>query len=108
AREHDDVDGVFREWNDVWLNPNFREWNIEEFLPRIACPVLAVQGENDEYGTMEQIERIARAVPQAKVLKLADCRHSPHRDRAQAVLEASVDFLRAIENPKSRCKHSDF
>ena len=96
ARHHDDVDGVFRGWNDIWLNPEFREWNIEEFLPRIACPVLAVQGENDEYGTMEQIERIARAVPQAKVLKLADCRHSPHRDRAQAVLEAIVDFLRAV------------
>jgi len=95
ARHHDDVDGVFRGWNDIWLNPEFGDWNIEEFLPHITCPLLAVQGENDEYGTMEQIERIARAVPQANALKLPDCRHSPHRDRAEAVLKAVADFLRA-------------
>ena len=53
GRYHADVDGAFRGWNNIWLHPDFRTWNIEEFLPRIACPILAIQGEDDEYGTME-------------------------------------------------------
>jgi pimeloyl-ACP methyl ester carboxylesterase len=88
ARHHDDVDGAFRGWNDVWLDPAFRDWSIEEYLRRIACPVLAIQGEDDEYGTMEQVDRIGRAIPHARILKLAQCGHSPHRDRAAEVLEA--------------------
>jgi pimeloyl-ACP methyl ester carboxylesterase len=87
ARYHDDVDGAFRGWNDIWLDPAFRAWNIERFLPRIECAVLAIQGEDDEYGSMEQIERIARAAPDVELLKLANCRHSPHNDRPDAVLE---------------------
>jgi len=93
ARHHDDVDGAFRGWNEVWLRPDFRAWTIEEYLPRVTCPVLAIQGEDDEYGTMEQVERIAHAVPGAKVLKLARCGHSPHRDRAEKVLEAIRGFV---------------
>jgi pimeloyl-ACP methyl ester carboxylesterase len=93
ARHHDDVDGAFRGWNDVWLQPDFRAWTIEEYLPRVTCPVLVIQGEDDEYGTMEQVDRIARAVPGAKVLKLAQCGHSPHRDRATVVLEALRGFV---------------
>ena len=58
ARYHADVDSAFRGWNRIWLHPDFRAWNIEEYLPRIACPVLAIQGEDDEYGTMEQMRRI--------------------------------------------------
>ena len=93
ARHHDDVEGAFRGWNEVWLRPDFRAWTIEEYLPRVTCPVLAIQGEDDEYGTMEQVERIAHAVPGAKVLKLARCGHSPHRDRAEKVLEAIRGFV---------------
>jgi pimeloyl-ACP methyl ester carboxylesterase len=88
ARHHDDVDGAFRGWNDVWLRADFRDWSIEEDLPRITCPVLAIQGMDDEYGTMEQVDRIGRAIPHARILKLARCGHSPHRDRAEDVLEA--------------------
>ena len=55
-------------------------WNIEEYLPRIACPILAIQGEDDEYGTMDQIERIAKSAADVDVFRLKDCRHSPHRD----------------------------
>jgi pimeloyl-ACP methyl ester carboxylesterase len=88
ARYHDDVDGAFWGWNDIWLDPAFRDWNIEEYLPRIRCPILAIQGEDDEYGTMEQIGRIARAAPIVETLALARCRHSPHRDRPDAVLAA--------------------
>ncbi len=60
ARHHADVDSAFLGWNRIWLAPEFRDWNIEEYLPAIRCPVLAIQGEDDEYGTMEQMERIAR------------------------------------------------
>ncbi|MCC6473413.1 MAG: alpha/beta hydrolase [Burkholderiales bacterium] len=93
ARHHADPDAAFRGWCDIWLDPAFREWNIEEYLPRIACPVLAIQGEDDEYGTMAQLERIARLAPDAQVLRLADCRHAPHRDQPRAVLEAAVRFV---------------
>ena len=62
ARHHADVDSVFWGWNRIWLSPEFRAWNIEDCLPRIACPVLAIQGEDDEYGTMEQMRRIGAKV----------------------------------------------
>lgn len=99
AKYHADVDSAFRGWNDIWLHPDFRAWNIEEYLPRIACPVLAMQGEDDEYGTFEQIERIAAQVPDVELCKLADCRHSPHKDQPEAVLEAVGGFVsRILEN----------
>ena len=96
ARHHDDVDSAFRGWNDVWLAPEFRSWNIEALLPAISCPILAIQGEQDEYGTMDQIDAIARAAPDVRLLKLADCGHSPHRDRQQAVLEAVAEFVECL------------
>ncbi|HZQ61248.1 MAG TPA: alpha/beta hydrolase [Casimicrobiaceae bacterium] len=93
ARYHVNVESVFRGWNDIWLHADFRAWNIEEYLPTIACPVLAIQGEDDEYGTMEQVRRIAQKVPDAEILALEDCRHSPHRDQTQAVIEAITRFI---------------
>jgi pimeloyl-ACP methyl ester carboxylesterase len=96
ARHHDDVDGVFWGWNDIWLTPAFRQWNIEEYLPRIACPILAIQGHEDEFGTMEQIRRIERGAPRVEALGLADCRHSPHRDQPQRVLEAVGRWLSTV------------
>src|SRR6202035_1905315 len=80
ARYHANPDSAFRGWNDIWLHPEFRRWNIEEYLPRIACPILAIQGLDDEYGTMEQIDRIVRLAPDVEVLNVRDWRHSPHRD----------------------------
>jgi pimeloyl-ACP methyl ester carboxylesterase len=65
-------------------------------LPQITCPVLAIQGEEDEYGTMEQVDRIGRAIPHARILKLARCGHSPHRDRAEDVLEAIRGFVGGV------------
>jgi len=96
ARYHEDVDGAFWGWNEIWLNPAFRAWNIEEFLPRIECPVLAIQGLRDEYGTLEQIERIARHVSRFERLTLETCRHSPHRDRPKEVLEAVTQWLKQL------------
>jgi pimeloyl-ACP methyl ester carboxylesterase len=74
ARHHADVDSVFWSWNRIWLAPEFRGWNIEEYLPVITCPVLAIQGEDDEYGTMEQMRRIGAKVANVELVMLPDCR----------------------------------
>jgi len=93
ARHHADVDSAFWGWNRIWLAPEFRDWNIEEFLPRIACPVLAIQGADDEYGTMEQMRRIGAHVAAVELLELEGCRHSPHKDQPDAVVEAITRFV---------------
>jgi len=93
ARYHQDAARVFSDWNDCWLSPAFRDWNIEAFLPPIRCPVLAIQGEDDEYATMRQIEAIAEQLPATRLLKLANCGHTPQRDQPAAVLAAIADFV---------------
>lgn len=96
ARYHDDVDGAFTGWNDIWLDPAFRAWNIEEVLPRIDCPVLVIQGADDEYGTPAQLAAIERKVKgPVEILLLSDCKHSPHRDQPEAVLAAIARFVRS-------------
>jgi pimeloyl-ACP methyl ester carboxylesterase len=95
GKHHRDVTRTFYGWNDIWLHPDFRSWNIEDCLPQIRCPLLAIQGEDDEYGTMAQIEAIAAQTsgsPDVELLKLADCRHSPHRDQTVAVIDAIARF----------------
>jgi pimeloyl-ACP methyl ester carboxylesterase len=94
ARYHRDADVAFRGWSDVWLRPEFLAWNLEGLLPRVTCPVLLIQGDRDEYGTIRQIEAIAGQVsgPAAR-LDLADCGHSPHRDQREAVLDAVAGFI---------------
>lgn len=93
SRYHGDVDGAFYGWNDIWLSSEFRSWNIENYLASLKCPVLAIQGMDDEYGTLEQIDRIARAHADTVLLKLRDCGHSPHRDQLQRVLRSVESFL---------------
>jgi pimeloyl-ACP methyl ester carboxylesterase len=93
GRYHDDPDSAFWGWNDIWLDPEFRKWNIEDELPNIACPVLAVQGEDDEYGTLEQIRGIQRKAPQTRLLILPKCGHSPHRDQPEALIQESAGFI---------------
>ncbi len=93
ARYHADVDSAFWGWNRIWLDPAFRAWNIEAYLPGIECPVLAIQGEDDEYGTMEQMRRIGAQVRDVELLELEDCRHSPHKDQPEAVLDAVTRFV---------------
>jgi pimeloyl-ACP methyl ester carboxylesterase len=100
SRHHADADSAFWGWNRIWLNPAFRNWNIEALLPAIRCPILAIQGEEDEYGTMEQIMGIARAVPHTKLLALAACRHSPHRDQPAAVLAAAAEFTASLPSAR--------
>ena len=97
ARRHADVESAFWGWNDIWLHPDFVAWNIEALLPDIACPVLGIQGLDDQYGTLEQLDRIQRAVRDFRRLELADCAHSPQRDQPGAVLNAAAEFLGTVD-----------
>ena len=101
ARYHDDVDGAFWGWNNIWLDPAFRTWNIEHYLPAISCGVLAIQGSQDEYGSMEQLERIERLAPDLRLCKIERCRHSPHRDRPEVVLEAVTTWINRHERGRN-------
>jgi pimeloyl-ACP methyl ester carboxylesterase len=93
AKHHDDPDSAFWGWNDIWLHPPFKAWSIESEIGTVRCPLLAVQGLDDEYGTLEQIHGIARRLPQTRLLELPDCRHSPHRDQPDALIEAVAEFI---------------
>ena len=96
SRYHgDNTDIAFRGWNDVWLDPDFKSWNIEEFLPPITAPMLLVQGSDDEYGTMRQLEAIRNQVGgPVEIFELQQCGHSPHREHPGPTLEAMASFIR--------------
>lgn len=97
ARHHADPAKTFYGWNDIWLHPDFRAWNIESCLPQIACPLLAIQGLDDEYGTLRQLAAIeSRVKGTVRIVKLNDCGHSPHRDQPDATLAAMVGFIREV------------
>jgi len=97
AKYHEDVASTFWGWNDIWLHPDFRTWNIEQYLSAIDCPMMLIQGLDDEYGTLKQIDAIAAQVdgPVEKVL-LEHCKHSPHKDRKEDTLEAILRFVRRL------------
>ncbi len=93
AKHHDDPDTAFWRWNRIWLHPPFKQWSIEAEIAAIGCPLLAVQGTDDEYGTLEQIRGIARRVPQTELLELPACGHSPQRDQPEALICAATEFI---------------
>ena len=93
ARYHADVDSAFYGWNDIWLNPAFRQWSITAELASIRQPLLAIQGHDDNYGTMAQIDTIAAHVPQTQLVKLDACGHSPHRDAPGKLNDAIAAFV---------------
>jgi pimeloyl-ACP methyl ester carboxylesterase len=94
GRHHRDPLRTFRGWNDVWLEPAFRAWDIRREVARIRCPILAIQGEDDEYGTMAQLDELERLLPTApSQLRLPGCRHSAHRDRPAEVTAAIAEFI---------------
>ncbi len=92
-RYHADVDCAFWQWNDIWLSPSFRGLDIRPDCRRIIAPILAIQGEDDPYGTLQQIEDIAPAQGPIGRLVLPRCGHSPHRDQPERVTQSIVEFL---------------
>jgi pimeloyl-ACP methyl ester carboxylesterase len=101
ARYHDDVDSAFWGWNDIWLCPTFRHWNLTQAIKTINCPLLAIQGLDDEYGTLEQIRSLKRILPNTQLLELPDCGHSPHRDQPKALIDACVSFISPQPQPSA-------
>jgi pimeloyl-ACP methyl ester carboxylesterase len=95
GRYHRDARKTFYGWADVWLDPNFKGWDIrDDYLPNIRCPVLAIQGYDDEYGTMAQLDEIAHRVKgPCELLKLENCGHAPFRDQPEKTLKAVLRFL---------------
>lgn len=91
----ENVDDAFWGWNKAWLDPDFRRWNLESYIPHIRVPVLLVQGEDDQYGTGAQLDAVSRACPAAVTVQwLKDCTHFPHREQPQATLTATADFIK--------------
>ena len=91
------VDVAFHGWSGAWLDPGFRAWNLEEFLPGIEVPVLLVQGEQDEYGTLRQLDAIqAGCAGRVERLVLPDCGHAPHRDQPELTLQSMAAFVRDL------------
>ncbi|MBV8299139.1 MAG: alpha/beta hydrolase [Candidatus Eremiobacteraeota bacterium] len=99
ARHHTDAGATFYGWNDIWLDPRFRDWNIESYAARVRCPVLLIQGDADEYGTTAQLDAIEAAVPGAQRLMVPGVGHSPHRDAPEPVIERVASFVRDREGP---------
>ena len=93
ARFHADVDGAFWQWNDAWLDPAFRAFDIREDCRRIESPVLAIQGVDDAYGTLRQIDEIEPTRGPFEKVVLPDCGHSPQRDQPEAVTSRIAAFL---------------
>lgn len=97
SRVHADPAGAFFGWNDVWLDPAFRDWNIEGEIETVSCPVLAIQGVDDPYATLAQLDRIARRVAgPCRLLKLDACGHAPQRDQPEAVMSAIEALYRSV------------
>jgi pimeloyl-ACP methyl ester carboxylesterase len=95
ARHHGaNTDNAFRGWNDVWLHPDFKAWNIEDVLPNIEVPMLILQGEEDEYGTWRQVEAIEKqSRGPVKAVSIPACGHAPHRDQPERSLSEMADFI---------------
>ncbi len=97
SRYHTDVDATFYGWNDIWRLPAFRSWSILEMLPSVRAPVLAIQGVDDEYGTLAQLDLLARSTrASTDRLVLARCGHAPHRDRADVVEGTVSEWVAAL------------
>jgi pimeloyl-ACP methyl ester carboxylesterase len=98
AAFHKDVDVAFWQWNDVWLSEAFRSFDIRPLLQKIQSPLMAIQGTDDPYGTMAQIDEIAAHATQTQLVKLEKCGHSPHKDKPLEVLQALKNFSSSLGN----------
>ena len=93
SRYHNDAAALFFAWRDIWLSEPFLQWNIEAAVKDVRCPILAIQGEADQYGTLAQIERIKELAGQTELLVLPGCGHAPHQEKTEVVLERVAEFL---------------
>jgi pimeloyl-ACP methyl ester carboxylesterase len=95
SRYHgDNTEKIFRAWHETWLSPEFNRWNIEDCLPRITCPTLVIQGEDDQYGSEAQVEAIASQVSgPTKSLLIPNCSHIPHRQARDTVVQGMTEFI---------------
>jgi pimeloyl-ACP methyl ester carboxylesterase len=94
ARYHGDkTESIFSAWATTWLSGEFRHWSLTSLLPLINCPLLAIQGREDHYGTCRQVEIIAQSVPQAEIALLDSCGHTPHREQQEKVLQLMQEFI---------------
>ncbi|MCI0414319.1 alpha/beta hydrolase [bacterium] len=94
AKHHGRVDETFLGWSDVWLRPEFAFWNIETFLPEIKIPALVIQGEEDRFGTIQQVEAIKKGCGgPVEICIIPECGHSPHREKPQQTLEQIVSYI---------------
>jgi pimeloyl-ACP methyl ester carboxylesterase len=97
ARHHRAVDPMFYNWAEVWTSEAFKAWNIEDAVKCISCPILAVQGTDDQYGSLKQIRQIAvlaSASPEVKLLEIEDCQHVPHLEKTEIVMARCTAFLK--------------
>ena len=90
---HDNPDSAFWGWNTAWLEPKFKQWSIEKVIGTIQCPLLAVQGLKDPFGTLSQIRGIARQLPQAELFEMPECGHSPQRDQPDQLIAVATKFI---------------
>lgn len=98
ARYHKDADNAFRGWNDAWLDPGFESWNIADAIDYLRIPVLAIQGADDQYGTIAQIREIEnRIYSPVDVEIIENCKHSPHIEQPQKTLDAVAEFCARLE-----------
>ncbi len=95
-RYHHDPDAVFANWTETWTAPYFKDWNVEDYVPRVRCPILMIQGWDDEFGSMAQLDAIQAGQDDRAILMLHACAHSPHRDQPTAVLVAAADFVKGL------------
>lgn len=96
-RFHDDARALYSAWRDTWLNPEFKNWNIEDCVARIKCPLLAIQGKQDEYGTARQVERIGELTKNSRIVLLDDCKHATYKDKESEVLSELSNFISMID-----------
>jgi len=102
AKYHENPDSPFWGWNHIWLHPAFRQWNITDEVLGIRCPILAIQGLDDNYGSLAQIRGIAECVKNTQLLELPACGHAAHRDQADAVIAASHHFIQQHHDSHGR------
>lgn len=95
-KHHNNVDHTFNSWCDIWLNPHFKHWNICQSIPHIQVPMLSIQGYQDQYGSMQQLQSLKELAPQTQLVLLDNCGHAPHLEQPVQTLNAITDFYTNI------------